>query len=90
MSDGLAHQKAAVDAGIHPLYRFDPRKQENGEPMLRLDSKKPTVSLLDFMANEGRFQMLRRRDPERAAALCASSQAQLERHFDLLAEWAKK
>ncbi len=89
MGSGLAHQKAAVDAGMHPLYRFDPRKQENGEALLRLDSKKPSLSLAEFMANEGRFQMLKRRDPDRAAALCTASEEQLHRHYDLLQELAK-
>jgi pyruvate-ferredoxin/flavodoxin oxidoreductase len=81
---GLAHQKAAVQAGVHPLYRFDPRKLENGQPVLRLDSKKPSMSLAEFMANEGRFQMLKRRDPERAESLCGASEEDIRKRYEIL------
>lgn len=90
MDEGLKHQKAAVDSGVHPLFRFDPGRAQAGEPPLVLDSKKPSMTLLDFMANEGRFRMLRSKDPERAATLCQASQDQLDSHFNLLSEWAKK
>ena len=78
-----------MDAGVHPLYRFDPRKTQDGEPLLRLDSKKPSLTLVEFMANEGRFQMLKRRDPERADSLCAISQDQLNKRFELLEGMAR-
>ncbi len=89
LDDGLFHQKAAVDAGVHPLYRFDPRKKENGQPLLRLDSKRPKISLAEFMANEGRFQMLKRRDPERAEHLCECSEQDILKRYEILEELAK-
>lgn len=89
LDEGLGHQKAAVEAGVHPLYRFDPRKRENGEPLLRLDSKKPKITLAEFMANEGRFQMLKRRDPERAEHLCECSEQDILKRYKILEEMTK-
>jgi pyruvate-ferredoxin/flavodoxin oxidoreductase len=52
---GLDQQKLAVDTGFWPLYRFDPRRVEAGEPGLKLDSAAPKVPLEKFWATERRF-----------------------------------
>ncbi|HVR37664.1 MAG TPA: pyruvate:ferredoxin (flavodoxin) oxidoreductase, partial [Thermoanaerobaculia bacterium] len=36
MADGASQQKLAVDSGVWPLYRFDPRRLVKGEPPLHL------------------------------------------------------
>jgi hypothetical protein len=37
MANGATQQKLAVDSGVWPLYRFDPRRIAKGEPPMHLD-----------------------------------------------------
>jgi pyruvate-ferredoxin/flavodoxin oxidoreductase len=77
MEKGLEQQKLAVDSGVWPLYRFDPRRLATGEAPLKLDSSgTPKVKVRDYMKNEGRFRMVELKDPARYAELLA----QAERH----------
>jgi pyruvate-ferredoxin/flavodoxin oxidoreductase len=62
---GADQQKLAVDSGIWPLYRFDPRRVAAGQPPLQLDSGPPKASARDYMRNETRFRMVEKQDPER-------------------------
>jgi pyruvate-ferredoxin/flavodoxin oxidoreductase len=80
---GLDQQKRAVDSGYWPLYRYDPRRREKGEALLKLDSGKAKIRLRDFMENETRFRMLQIADPNRAKELANSAQAAIDeqRHF---------
>ncbi len=41
MANGAAQQKLAVDSGVWPLYRFDPRRIPKGEAPLHLDYGPP-------------------------------------------------
>ena len=86
MSSSMAHQKEAVAAGYWPLYRFDPHREEG--PAWQLDSKAPTLALKEFAQKEARFAMLARSDPERAAALLETAQADIwtrRRRYEQLA-----
>jgi pyruvate-ferredoxin/flavodoxin oxidoreductase len=65
MSQGAAQQKRAVDSGVWPLYRFDPVRLAKGEPPLHLDYGPPKAKVADYMANESRFRMIERANPER-------------------------
>ena len=65
MSLGAEQQKLAVDSGVWPLYRFDPRRVEAGEPPLKLDSGPPKAKVATYMRNESRFRMVEKLDPER-------------------------
>ena len=65
LAHGLDQQTRAVDSGVWPLYRFDPRRIEAGEPPLVLDSKPPKLSVDEYMREETRFRMVERVDPER-------------------------
>lgn len=76
MKNGLTQQKLAVDSGYWPLFRFDPRKRENGENPFQLDSKAPKISLEDYAYNEMRYLMLTKSQPKVAKELM--SQAQME------------
>ncbi|MBK7644914.1 MAG: pyruvate:ferredoxin (flavodoxin) oxidoreductase [Planctomycetes bacterium] len=64
-------QKLAVDSGVWPVYRFDPRRLDAGELPLAVDSGPPKARVADYMKNEGRFQAIAMRDPERYAELVA-------------------
>ncbi len=72
---GAEQQKLAVDSGIWPLYRYDPRRILAGEAPLQLDSPPPKLKARDFMKNEGRFRMVEMRDPKRYAQLLDAADA---------------
>jgi pyruvate-ferredoxin/flavodoxin oxidoreductase len=75
MEKGLEQQKLAVDSGVWPLYRFDPRRLAAGESPLKLDSAgAPKAKVRDYMKNEGRFRMVELKDPERYQRLLARAE----------------
>ncbi len=78
MSTQMTHQKEASSSGYWPLYRFDPAREASGEPGLRLDSRRPTVSFKEFASKETRFAMLGRANPERADELMARAQQDID------------
>jgi pyruvate-ferredoxin/flavodoxin oxidoreductase len=65
MAHGMSQQKLAVDSGVWPLYRFDPRRLAKGEPPLHLDYGPPKARVADYMRNEARFRVVERTDPAR-------------------------
>lgn len=79
---GLEHQKMAVDTGLWPLFRFDPRRKEQGLNPFQLDSK-PTKPVADFMANETRFKFVRQQNPEHYEQLVQRAQKQIDERFKL-------
>jgi pyruvate-ferredoxin/flavodoxin oxidoreductase len=87
--DGARHQKLAVDSGYWLLYRYDPRKLGTGEKPLTIDSKMPSIPLDDFLSTENRFQIIRRKNPERYKALVADAEYEIRRRrtvYEKLAE----
>ena len=82
LADGLDHQKAAVDSGFWPLFRFDPRRTAVGENPLKMDSKAPKIPFTDFALKETRFRMLQKVAPERAKELMAQAQQAAISRFD--------
>jgi pyruvate-ferredoxin/flavodoxin oxidoreductase len=79
MGCGLEHQRLAVDSGYWPLYRYDPRRRDRGEPPLVLDSPTPRVDVARLMAAETRFQATARHDPQRYEALVRQAGEQIQR-----------
>ncbi len=69
MSKGLEQQKLAVQSGLWPLYRFDPRLAAEDKNPLQIDCKEPSVSVEQYMYNETRFRMLTQSDEARAESL---------------------
>ena len=51
------------------MYRYDPRRQSEGENPFQLDSKRIKGDLKKFLNNENRFKSLTRGEPERAEQL---------------------
>jgi pyruvate-ferredoxin/flavodoxin oxidoreductase len=88
LADGLDHQKAAVESGFWPLYRFDPRRAAMGENPLKLDSKPPKVSFDQFANTETRFRMLAKANPERAKKLMADAQRAVTARFNVYQQLA--
>jgi pyruvate-ferredoxin/flavodoxin oxidoreductase len=81
MANGATQQKLAVDSGVWPLYRFDPRRLVKGEPPLNLDYGPPKAKVADYMRNESRFRMVERADPSRFKKFLEDAQAQAERRY---------
>src|SRR6516225_1509331 len=81
MANGASQQKLAVDSGVWPLYRFDPRRLVKGEPPLHLDYGPPKAKVADYLRNESRFRMVERADPARYKKFVAESQAAAERRY---------
>jgi pyruvate-ferredoxin/flavodoxin oxidoreductase len=73
---GAEQQKLAVDSGVWPLYRFDPRRAAQGQPPLQLDSGDAKVSAKQYMRNETRFRMVEKLDPERFKRLLNAAEKQ--------------
>jgi pyruvate-ferredoxin/flavodoxin oxidoreductase len=73
---GLDQQKLAVSSGVWPLYRFDPRRAAKGEPPLTIDVPPARKSVEEYMANEARFRMVEKIDPERFRKLAAAAREQ--------------
>ncbi|MBN1426459.1 pyruvate:ferredoxin (flavodoxin) oxidoreductase [Candidatus Fermentibacteria bacterium] len=73
MGHAFQEQKKAVASGHWILFRFDPRRIDEGKNPLQLDSKAPSLPLEDYMYGETRFRTLQRSDPERAAMLLAQA-----------------
>ncbi|OGN80183.1 MAG: pyruvate:ferredoxin (flavodoxin) oxidoreductase [Chloroflexi bacterium GWD2_49_16] len=69
MTQGLNQQKLAVQSGIWPLLRYDPRLIELGQNPLTIDSKDPTIQPQEYMYNETRYRMLVQSDEDRAEML---------------------
>ncbi len=58
MSKQHQQQELAVNTGHWPLFRYDPRRAEEGKVPMVMDSAKPSVSYIDFVKNEPRFRGL--------------------------------
>jgi len=76
MSQTQVEMKSAVTSGYWPLYRYDPRREEEGLNPFMLDYKHPDGKIHEFITGEVRYAALRRSDPERAERL----QGRLERN----------
>jgi pyruvate-ferredoxin/flavodoxin oxidoreductase len=84
MTTGMSHQRDAVKSGYITLYHYDPRLGMGGaDHPLKLDSRKPTKPLEQFMLQEGRFAMLARSDPARAKQLMKSAQKDADARWQL-------
>jgi pyruvate-ferredoxin/flavodoxin oxidoreductase len=80
-------QQLAVNSGHWPLLRFDPRRAEQGQNPLKLDSKPPSISYREFVQSETRFSMLWRSHPDIAESLLKRSEQEIsdryKRYHDL-------
>jgi pyruvate-ferredoxin/flavodoxin oxidoreductase len=83
MTRGLQQQKAAVESGRWLLYRYDPRRSEQGENPLVLDSRSPKFPVADSMYRENRFKMLTLTKPEDAKRLIQEAQADVNTRWQL-------
>jgi pyruvate-ferredoxin/flavodoxin oxidoreductase len=91
MSKSMEHQKDAARSGYWPLYRFQPTVTADGQPF-KLDSRKPSLPVRDFVASEARFAILSRTHPERSEHLLELMQADVDerwRYYEQLAAMSR-
>jgi pyruvate-ferredoxin/flavodoxin oxidoreductase len=69
LSFGVDQQKAAVNSGYWPLFRYNPDLVAQGKNPFILDSKAPSIALKDYVYNETRYTMLAKSNPEEAQKL---------------------
>ena len=86
--EGLEHQKLAVETGLWPLYRFDPRRAEQGLNPFQLDSK-ITKPVSEFMALESRFKAVKQTNAPHYEELVLKAQKQIDQRFKLYERLAK-
>ncbi len=83
MARGMDQQALAVDSGRWLLYRYDPRRLDQGENPLILDSRAPKRSLEEAMYSENRFKMLLRSKPAAAKQLLQEAQINVASRYHL-------
>jgi pyruvate-ferredoxin/flavodoxin oxidoreductase len=81
LAQGAAQQKLAVESGVWPLYRFDPRRLVKGEAPLNLDYGPPKPKVAEYMRNESRFRVIERADPARFKYFLEEAQAAATRRY---------
>ena len=85
MNGGMAktqeEMKDAVKSGYWPLYRYDPRRAQEGQNPFQLDYKAPDGKIHDFIMNEVRYAALTRSSPERAKLLQSQLEESVETTF---------
>jgi pyruvate-ferredoxin/flavodoxin oxidoreductase len=74
LAQGAEQQRLAVESGVWPLYRFDPRRLDAGEAPLKLDATPGKARISQYMANEGRFRMVELADPQRYQQLLRAAE----------------
>jgi pyruvate-ferredoxin/flavodoxin oxidoreductase len=83
LAHGAHQQKLAVDSGAWPLFRYDPKRVDAGEPPLTLDSAPGKVNLRDYMRSEARFRAVERMDRPRYERLIALAERDVEHRIEL-------
>lgn len=83
LAQGPHHQKLAVDSGVWPLFRFDPRRISLGEPPLLLDAIPGRAKVAEYMAGEGRFRAVERLDAHHYHELCARAEREIAHRIEL-------
>ncbi len=89
MAKGLDQQDLAVKSGIWPLYRFNPDRADQGKNPLQLDSKAPSIPLMEYAYNELRYRSLLKSNKERAEKLMKEAQAEVNKRWSLYEHMAK-
>lgn len=90
MSTAMNNQKAAVDSGYWPLYRYNPELAKEGKNPFKLDSKGLKIPLKDYAYMETRYKMLTKSHPDLAAKLIQEAQEDVIKRwkeYERLASW---
>jgi pyruvate-ferredoxin/flavodoxin oxidoreductase len=80
---GARQQKLAVDSGVWPLFRFDPKRLADGEPPLELDATPGKSTPREYLSGEARFRLVERRDPARYERLLRAAERDVRHRIEL-------
>ena len=89
MKNGLNQQKAAVQSGVWPLYRYNPANLLEGKNPLTLDSKEPTISVEEYAYKESRYKQLVKTDEARAEELMKEAESNVKVRYNLYKQMAE-
>jgi pyruvate-ferredoxin/flavodoxin oxidoreductase len=88
MIHGLEQQKLAVQSGVWPVYRYDPRLAQKGQNPLVIECKEPSIPVAQYAYNETRYKMLTQMDEERAEKLMKEAQQDAKARWSLYEQMA--
>ena len=83
MVHGLDQQKAAVNSGHWPLFRYNPPLAKEGKNPFVLDSRPPSIPLEQYIYNETRYTMLVNSNPDEAKKLLHAAQENVNERWKL-------
>ncbi len=89
MERGMSNQKAAVESGYWPLFRFNPALHKEGQNPFKLDSKAAKISLKDYAYMETRYKMLTKSHPDDAEKLIKLAQEDVNERWTMYENLAK-
>jgi pyruvate-ferredoxin/flavodoxin oxidoreductase len=79
----MDQQKAAVNSGYWPLFRYNPDLVAQNKNPFQLDSRPPSIALKDYIYNETRYTMLVKSNPEEAKRLLELAKEDVAAHWKL-------
>jgi len=85
---GLEQQKLAVQSGVWPVYRYDPRLAHVGKNPLVIENKEPSIPVSTYAYNETRYKMLTKLDEARAEELMKEAQHDAKARWTLYEQMA--
>jgi len=88
MTTAVDEQKNAVASGHWTLMRYNPELAAQGKNPLQLDSKAPTMTFEEYAYGENRYRVLKKNNPEAAAALMEQATSWTSRRFELYEKMA--
>lgn len=89
MGKSQLREKQAVESGYWHLWRYDPRRAEEGQNPFQLDSKEPTGDFREFIMGEVRYSSLKRNFPEAAEELYAEAEKAAKERYEKYVRMAK-
>nr|WP_122012465.1 pyruvate:ferredoxin (flavodoxin) oxidoreductase [Maliibacterium massiliense] len=82
MGRSQAEEKAAVDVGYWPLYRYNPTLSQQGKNPFSLDSKDPKGDFQHFLLGEVRYASLKKQFPDVADTLFERTEEEAMKRLD--------
>jgi pyruvate-ferredoxin/flavodoxin oxidoreductase len=88
MRKGLEQQRLAVQSGVWPLYRFNPRLADEGKNPLIIDAAEPTVPVARYTEGELRYRMLKQANDGEADVLLELAEEDVRGRWELYKQMA--
>ena len=84
MAHGMEQQKAAVDSGHWPLFRYNPALVGAGQEPVPARLARAEMPLEEYIYNETRYTMLAKSNPEEAEQLLDLAQEDVSEPLEAL------